>query len=105
MEVPMHMHRSIQACLWAALLLGGGCRDMDTKQPDQATGPADMSSDDGAVQSNVTIRDLNQGKVPDATKVKVTGVVTSPILWINLSSDKLTCYYNVFIAITNPTPT
>jgi hypothetical protein len=53
-----------------------------------------------------TIRDLNSpnNTIKPGTKVKVSGVVTSPLRWVDADTSAGYCYYRVHIVQTEPAP-
>ena len=94
-----------QACLALALFAVGACRNSDGPTPaDLSTGGG---GDDLAMQMvrTSTIRELNSATIPDNTMVRVQGVVISPRTWIDVSSDKASCEYNLYIAQPDQSPT
>src|SRR4051794_26040686 len=94
-----------QACLALALLSVGACRSND----DGSKPESDLAAPGGDMAMQVvrasTIRELNSGTIPDNTMVRITGVVISPRTWIDVSSDKTSCEYNLYIAQPDQSPT
>ena len=84
-------------------LLIGACRPADTTGADMMD-VIDMAMPPQAMAT--TIRDLNsaQNTVKVGTRVKITGVVTSPMRWVTGDDAAGYCYYRVHIVQTDPAP-
>lgn len=84
-------------------LLIGACRPADTTGADMMD-VVDMAMPPQAMAT--TIRDLNsaQNTVKVGTRVKLTGVVTSPMRWVTGNDSAGYCYYRVHIVQTEPAP-
>jgi len=91
--------------LFLTPLLVSACRPADTSSGslDLALAP-DLTMAMPATPT--TIRDLNspQNTIKVGTKVKVTGVVTSPLRWVSADDSAGYCYYRVHIVQTEPAP-
>lgn len=73
-------------------------------------GGDDMTVEDGADLAAppplpTTIRDLNKLAVPMNTRVKFTGVVTSPLTLANVGADRKSCVYTIVVGQFDATPT
>mgnify|MGYP000967012126 CR=1 FL=1 len=103
--------RSLTSCLILVALCA--CRnDPNTTPNDLTSTPVvdqSVSEDLTGAPKAVTIRDLNGGSIGDNTVVATTGVVTSPILWIDTFAASGTsppsCRFNLFIAQPDAQPT
>ncbi len=97
--------------LLGTLLAFGACQNTPdgtdmivTVLPDLSSGaPADLSGPAGP--QGVTIRDLNNYKVPDGAIIKFDGVVIGPYPYIELDTGTSTCNYNLFIVQADGAPT
>lgn len=89
--------------LFVAPLLVAACRPADTSSQDMMD-VADLAMPPVAMAT--TIRDLNspQNTIKTGTRVKVTGVVTSPTRWVTGDDMAGFCYYRVHIVQTEPAP-
>lgn len=98
------MKRSLMlGCLSPLFLLA--CRPADPNgQTDMANAVADLAMAPAAMPT--TIRDLNSpnNTIKVGTKVKITGVVTSPLRWVDADTSAGYCYYRVHIVQTEPAP-
>ncbi|MCS6911835.1 MAG: hypothetical protein RMK29_14845 [Myxococcales bacterium] len=103
--VSRSMYSKVFAPGWlrVALVLAMGCRP--------STGSVDDSDDLGGFRDasmqmvhDTTVRDLNAGRHPSGTMVRVTGVVISPFTWIDISPDQTACRYSAYIAQPAPSP-
>ncbi|HNF96952.1 MAG TPA: hypothetical protein PK493_06635, partial [Pseudomonadota bacterium] len=91
------MKRSLLLCVLAPLWLVA-CRPADpSAQTDMGGDVADLTTAPAATAT--TIRDLNSpnNTIKPGTKVKVSGVVTSPLRWVDADTSAGYCYYRVHI--------
>lgn len=80
------------------------CRPADTTSQDMSDPVVDMATPPAAMTT--TIRELNspQNTIKVGTRVKITGVVTSPLRWVTSDDTAGYCYYRVHIVQTEPAP-
>ena len=98
------MKRSLLLCVLAPLWLVA-CRPADpSARTDMGGDVADLTTAPAATAT--TIRDLNSpnNTIKPGTKVKVSGVVTSPLRWVDADTSAGYCYYRVHIVQTEPAP-
>ncbi len=97
------MKNALTICFLAPLMLVA-CRPADPSGNSDLGDSPDLTV--AAVAMPTTIRDLNgpNNTVKAGTKVKVSGVVTSPTRWVSSDSSAGYCYYRVHIVQTEPAP-
>ena len=80
------------------------CRPADSTSPDMSDPIVDMATPPAAMAT--TIRELNsaQNTIKVGTRIKVSGVVTSPLRWVTSDDTAGYCYYRVHIVQTEPAP-
>ena len=89
--------------VFGALLTCGACQEPTITAADLTVVLPDLAM--ASTRPHPTIRELNNGTVPTGTKITVSGVIIGPLTYYELSTDKKSCNYEVFIAQPDPTPT
>lgn len=96
------MHDRHSFLFLGALLSLGACQDPSAGEADLASAPADLAT--AVVAQKVTIRDLNTNKVPAGTLVAFSGVLTSPVAYVEVAG-MTSCELTMLVGQPDPAPT